>query len=148
MNDYSEIQNAFLDGLEEAYSIMFTDRVGLSLLDEESTKTNVYEETLEKVYKSPINLVGKITTTFAQGEDPIEGVQIDAVISVPTKQLISNQIPHETGADLETLKKGKMLYRDFEYLVEKVVPKTFVADMWQVYDFHCRVEKNPSLRGD
>ena len=148
MQDYSEIQNAFLDGLEEVFSIMFTDKINLSLLDEESTKPNVYDETPKKVYKSPIPLVGRITTTFTQGEDPIEGVQIDAVITIPTKQLISNQIPHKTESDLETLKKGKMSYGEFEYLIEKVKPKTLVADVWQMYDFYCRVEKNSSLRGD
>lgn len=147
MQDYSEIQNAFLDGLEEVFSIMFTDKIKLSLLDEESTSTNVYDETTEKVYKPQIPLVGKITTTFEQGENPIEGVQIDAIITIPTKQLISNQVPHKSDLDLETLKKGKMSYGDFEYLVDKVVPKILVADMWQMYDFYCHVDENSSLRG-
>ena len=148
MQDYSEIQNAFLDGLEEIFTIMLTDKINLSLLDDESTIVNVYDEASEKVYKPHIQLVGRITTNFTQGENPIEGVQIDAVITIPTKQLISNQIPHKSESDLETLKKGKMSYGDFEYLIEKVKPKTLVADMWQMYDFYCRVEKNSSLRGD
>ena len=147
MQDYSEIQNAFLDGLDELFSIMFTDKIKLSLLDEESTKVNIYDESPNKVYTSPISLVGRVTTTFTQGEDPIEGVQIDAVITIPTKQLISNQIPHESDDDLETLKKGKMSYGEFEYLIEKVTPKTLIADKWQMYDFYCRVEKKTSLRG-
>ena len=147
MQDYSEIQNAFLDGLEEVYTIMFTDNIKLRLLDEEETVTNVYGESSEKVYAPPIPLVGRITTTFTQGENPIEGVHIDAVITIPTKQLISNQIPHKSDSDLETLKKGKMLYGDFEYRIQKVTPKTLVADMWQLYEFHCYVDKNSSLRG-
>lgn len=141
------IQNAFLDGLEEVFSIMFTDRLTLSLLDEENTQTNIYEETPSKVYLDPIPLIGRIQTTFTQGEEPVEGVQIDAVITIPTKQLITKNIPHETDEDLETLKKGKFAYGGFEYLVEKVVPKTLVADMWQMYDFNCRVEKKSSLIG-
>lgn len=141
------IQNAFLDGIEEIFSIMFTDRLQLSLLDEESTQTNIYEETDNKVYSTPISLIGRIQTTFTQGENPVEGVQIDAVITIPTKQLITKQIPHETNADLESLKKAKFAYDGFEYLVEKVVPKTLVADKWQMYSFECRVDKKSSLIG-
>lgn len=143
-----DIQNAFLDGIEEVFSLMFTNRLSLRLLDEESTKTNIYEETPDKVYRDPIALIGRIQTTFNQGEDPIESVNIDAVITIPTKQLISNQIPHETREDLETLKKAKFIYDDFEYLVDKVVPKTLVADKWQLYDFMCHVDKNTSLGGE
>ena len=141
------IQNAFLDGIEEIFSIMFTNRLLLSLLDEEETIVNIYDETTDKLYLDPISLVGRIQTTFTQGELPVQGVQIDAVITIPTKQLITNQIPHQTEADLETLKKGKFSYDGFEYLVEKVVPKTLVADKWQMYDFMCRVDKKSSLTG-
>lgn len=141
------IQNAFLDGIEEIFSIMFTDRLQLFLLNEEDTYVNVYDETLDKVYFEPIPLIGRIQTTFEQGENPVEGVQIDAVITIPTKQLITNQIPHQTDADLEILKKAKFSYDDFEYIVERVVPKTLVADKWQMYDFRCRVDKKYSLTG-
>lgn len=143
-----EIQNAFLDGIEEIFSIMFTKRIELSLLNEEATKVNIYDETPKKVYQDPISLVGRIQTTFTQGENPVEGVQIDAVITIPTKQLISKQIPHQTDKDLETLKKGKFSYDGFEYIVEKVVPKTLVADKWQMYSFECRIDKKTSLGGE
>ena len=142
------IQNAFLDGLEEVYSIMFTNRLELRLLDEDETEVNIYGESPEKVYQNPIQLVGRIQTTFEQGDDPVEGVKIDAVITIPTKQLISNQIPHQTEENLETLRKAKFSYDGFEYLVEKVVPKTLVADKWQLYEFSCRVDKKTSLGGE
>lgn len=143
-----DIQNAFLDGIEEVFSIMFTDRALLCLMDEEATQTNVYDETPEKFYQDPIALVAKITTTFEQGELPIEEVQIDALFTVPTKQLITNLIPHETEEDLETLKKGKFVYDGTEYLIAKVKPKTLVADKWQMYDFSCYVDKKTSLKGE
>lgn len=141
------VQNEFLDGIEEIFSIMFTDRLKLSLLNEEATSVNVYEETSKKVYRDPIQLIGRIQTTFTQGELPVESVQIDAVITIPTKQLITKEIPHLTEEDLETLKKAKFSYDGFEYLVEKVVPKTLIADKWQMYSFECRVEKKSSLTG-
>lgn len=139
------IQNAFLDGIEEIFSIMFTDRLLLSLLDEEETIRNIYDETSKKVYSNPIQLIGRIQTTFTQGEDPVEGVQVDAIITLPTKQLITKKIPHQTMEDLETLKKGKFSYDGIEYLIEKVVPKTLVADKWQMYDFICKLETKSSL---
>jgi len=142
------IQNAFLDGIEEIFSIMFTDRLYLSLLNEEETTVNVYDETTSKVYHSPTQLIGRIKTNFNQGENPVESIQVDAVITIPTKQLITKDIPHETHADLETLRKGKFTYDDIEYIVDKVVPKTLVADKWQMYDFHCRVDKKTSLGGE
>lgn len=142
-----EIQNAFLDGIEEVFSIMFTDRLNLSLMDEEDTITNVYGETKKKQYLSPIPLIGKIITTFTQGENPVESVGVTAVITIPTKQLITKGIPHSTEKDLETLRKGKFEYDGIEYLIEKVVPKTLVADKWQLYDFNCSVDKKTSLGG-
>ena len=141
------IQNAFLDGIEEIYSIMFTDRLRFSLLDEQATSVNVYEETIDKKYLDPISLIGRVQTSFTQGKEPIESVQIDATITIPTKQLITNELPHTTESDLETLRKGKFEYDGFEYLVEKVVPKTLVADKWQMYDFMCKVDKKSSLTG-
>ncbi len=139
------IQQAFLDGIEQVFSIMFTDRAEFSFLDEEASEPNIYGEAVTKVYKDPIPLVAKVTTTFTQGDLYVEGVHIDAVFSIPTKQLITKEIPRETPEDLEVLKKGKFSYAGFDYLVKKVSPKTLVADMWQVYDFECYVESNSSL---
>ena len=140
-----EIQNAFLDGIEEIFSIMFTDRLLFSFLNERATKVNVYEESLEKVYQEPIQLIGRITTTFTQGEDPVESVQTKAVITIPTKQLITHKIPHQMESDLETLKKAKFSYDGFEYVIDKVTPKTLVADKWQMYEFACHIDKKTSL---
>lgn len=126
---------------------MFTDRLQLSLLSEEDTLLNVYDETPRKVYSPPIQLIGRIKTTFTEGEDPIESVQTKAVITIPTKQLITKSVPHQTESDLETLRKAKFSYDGFEYLVDKVTPKTLVADKWQMYEFGCSVDKKSSLGG-
>lgn len=143
-----EIQNAFLDGIEEIFSIMFTDRLQLSLLNEEDTSVNVYEESSEKVYYDPIQLIGRIQTNFVKGEHPNEGVLSDAIITIPTKQLISKGVPHQTLNDFETLKKGKFSYDGFEYLIDLVEPSTLVADKWQMYKFTCRDKAKTSLGGE
>lgn len=141
------IQNAFLDGIEEIFSIMFTERAIFYPFDREgTTPDSLYQETSDKKYKEGIPLVAKITTTFEQGQEYVEGVQINALITIPTKQLITKNIPHTQDSDLEYLKQGKFEYDGFSYLVAKVHPKTLVADIWQMYDFYCFVDKKSSLR--
>lgn len=145
MRNYSDIQRAFLDGTEEIYEVLFTDRLKFSLLNEEETKYNVYGETVNKVYHDPVQLVGRVQTTFDQGENPIEGIQVDAVITIPTKQLMRNDLSHEQEEDLETLRKGKFAYGGFEYLIHEVKPRTFIADKWHTFAFVCSVDKKTSL---
>ena len=67
------IQNAFLDGIEKVFSIMFTDRALFCPLDLENTSPDsLYQETSDKKYKEGIPLVAKITTTFEQGQNYVE----------------------------------------------------------------------------
>lgn len=141
-----EIQNAFLEGIEEAFSIMFTEETELRFLSDE-TEVNIYDEATEKKYGEPIKLVAKVKTDFVQGDLPIQGVQIDAIFSVPTKQLISNNVDRVTLSDLETLRKCKFSYAGLDYLVKKVQPRTLIADEWHIYDFYCAIESQSSLKG-
>lgn len=142
------IQNAFLDGIEEIYSTLFTDSVYFSYLDEDMTETNVYGESREKRYLTPIKLVGRVNTSFEKGNEYVEGINIDCVITIPTKQLITYNIPCETEEDFEVLRKGMFTYGSIQYLVTKVSPRTLIADKWHLYDFHCSVDKKSSLGGD
>ena len=136
------IQKAFLDGINLAFSIMFTQEVELFLMDDRKTDINIYNETPLKRYQDKgYKLVAKVLTTFEQGEQPIEGVQVDAVITVPTKQLILNGISRSTEEDLSILSRGKISYKGIDYLIHHVVPKTLVADEWQMYDFICFIDK-------
>ena len=136
------IQQAFLDGINEVFSTMFTESVKLYLMDEESTKVNVYDETEKKAYLEVCDLVAKVTTTFTEGELPVEDIKVDAVFTIPTKQLIINNLSRATMDDLKNLSKGKISYRGIDYLIHRVVPKTLVADEWQMYDFICYIEKS------
>lgn len=140
------IQNAFLDGMEEVYGALFTDVLTFSFLDEEKTKTNIYGETQEKVYSDPIQLIGKVNTDFKQGEQPVEGVHIDCTVTIPTKQLITNNIPRTSEDDIEKLKKGKFTYKGYDYLIALVSPRTLIADEWHFYVFSCYVDTNSSLK--
>lgn len=137
------IQQAFLDGINDVFSIMFAENIKFKLMDEGLTDLNIYKEAVEKFYDNfnVYELVAKVTTTFAEGELPIEDVQVDAVFTVPTKQLIQHSLPRTTMEDLKTLAKGKLEYKGITYLIHRVVPKTLVADEWQMYDFICYIDK-------
>ena len=97
------IQKAFLDGIDEIYTALFTDSIYFSFLDEDETEINVYEESREKKYTEPVKLVGRVNTSFEQGGEYVEGINIDAVITIPTKQLITKKIPCDTKEELELL---------------------------------------------
>ena len=43
------LNEEFLEGIYEVYSTLMTNQIFLKLLDEDSTDTNVYEETTQKI---------------------------------------------------------------------------------------------------
>ena len=138
MSFYSEIQNAFLDGMEEVFKIMFTDSVLFQFMDEERTATNVYDESPEKVYSEhAYSLVDKVVLTTEHGEGPVSTNNVSCIITIPTKQFITNQIPRVTEEDLKKLEKGIFTFKGEKYLIDSVNPKTLVADEWQFYEFKC-----------
>lgn len=136
-----DIQEAFLEGLEEVFSIMFTDRCNILLLDDRKTKTNIYGESKTKVYKEPIPLVCKVVLSTEKEENPHFSNKVSAVITVPTRQFITNEIAHTSKEDLELLEKAAFEYDGLMFEVSKVNPKTMVADMWQIYEFSCIMPK-------
>lgn len=143
MSYYSEIQNAFLDGMEEVFHILFTDSIVFQFLDEEATVTNIYDETSEKVYSSTeYSLIGKAVLTSEHGEEPVSTILVNCTITIPTKQLIKNQIPRATEEDLHKLEQGIFTYKGMRYIIDSVNPKTLVADEWQFYEFKCHLEKS------
>jgi hypothetical protein len=137
------IQREFLDGMNEVFTSIFNNDVMLYLMDEENTVVNkLYGETPKKVYKEPTALAAKVVTNFKKDELPEMTVNIDAVITVPTKQLMINNVPCDTMSDLETLKKGKISYKQVSnYMIERVRPKVLIDDEWQFYEFYCYVPK-------
>lgn len=143
----TDIREEFLEGIDEVFSIMFTDngaeKVKFHFMDDEATKINdVYRETDLKVYKDPIELVAKVVTHFTKEDLPSMDMEIDAIITVPTLELIKKEIPRHTLADLKTLTRGKFSFKDVDpYNVERVVPTTLVAGEWQFYVFYCQIPK-------
>ena len=136
-SERASIKAAFKSGMDVLYKTMFTETIYLYLLDETKNTTNIYGETSQKVYKSPYALTAKVATANEQGEAEVQTVQDAIVITFPFGQFEDKSIPCSTDADLAILQKALIEYKGFIYLVDKVLPKTQVADTFLFYEFDC-----------
>ena len=137
-----KISEEFLDGIYEVFDTLMTDFIYLKLLDENSTVTNVYGESAEKKYLSPIQLVGKFSLSVQQGEQYVEGVQDYVTATIPTKGLLDAGVDI-TPQNYETLQKGVIHYKGVDYEIHEVRPTVNIDDVFQFYVFYC---KKPKVR--
>ena len=134
------LSEEFLEGIYEVYSTLMTNQIFLKLLDEDSTDTNVYEETTQKKYLDPIQLVGKFSLSMEQGEQVVEGIQDYVTATIPTKNLLDNNVDI-TPENYETLKKGAISYKGVDYNIVQVRPIVNIDDVFQFYVFYCEKPK-------
>ena len=134
------LSEEFLEGIYEVYSTLMTNQIFLKLLDEDSTDINVYEETTQKKYLDPIQLVGKFSLSMEQGEQVVEGIQDYVTATIPTKSLLDNNVDI-TPENYETLKKGGISYKGVDYNIVQVRPIVNIDDVFQFYVFYCEKPK-------
>ena len=134
------ISEEFLDGIYEVFSTMMTDQIFLKLLDEKNTVTNIYEETKQKNYLDPIQLVGKFSLSMSQGEEEVEGTQDYVTATIPTKSLLDNNVDI-SPQNYHTLEKGVIHYKGVDYEIKQVNPTTNIDDVFQFYVFYCEKPK-------
>lgn len=134
------LNEEFLEGIYEVYSTLMTNQIFLKLLDEDSTDTNVYEETTQKKYLDPIQLVGKFALSMEQGEQVVEGIQDYVTATIPTKSLLDKNVDI-TPKNYETLKKGAISYKGVDYNIVQVRPIVNIDDVFQFYVFYCEKPK-------
>ena len=134
------LSEEILEGMYEVYSTLMTNQIFLKLLDEDSTDTNVYEETTQKKYLDPIQLVGKFSLSMKQGEQVVEGIQDYVTATIPTKSLLDNNVDI-TPENYETLKKGAISYKGVDYNIVQVRPIVNIDDVFQFYVFYCEKPK-------
>jgi hypothetical protein len=141
-----QLQKDFLKAIQEIYTEMFTSEIYLYLMDTANTAVNqVYKETVIKRYQYPINLVGRVKLNPDHSEIPVEAINIDAMITIPTKELDDKKVSH-TPEYLEDLKKAKFEYKGVGYLIDTIYPMTNLADEYLTFNFLCKKEKNKSVR--
>ena len=139
-----DIRKEFVDGIQEIYTTLFTDGVndGLKLYRlSKNTKPNVYGEQKYKLYEKPILLVCNAILTPTLGDNTIEEVKDVAVFKVPLKSLEDNNID-VTHEDLDSLRDCVIEFHNVFYTVENVSPKTFIKDVYLVYQFDCKEDKD------
>lgn len=134
------ISEDFLEGILEVYSTMMTDQIFLKLLDESNTITNIYEETKQKKYLEPIQLVGKFSFSLSEGEEVVESTQLFATAKIPTKSLLDNNIDI-SPQNYSTLEKGVIQYKGVDYEIKQIKPTTNIDDVFQFYEFGCEKPK-------
>lgn len=143
----NDIQQAFQDGIEEVFSTLLCNHLFMSFLDETQTvEHSVYEETTEKVYGEPYELIAKVDYSHPKGEGAEETVIRQATFKVPTKQFTTLGIPFLQEEDWERMRKAKFTYEGTEYECDEVTPSTLVADLWQFFIFSCTEAKKDSIR--
>ena len=141
-----EIQKAFLEGINEVYSTLFTDGkqdgVKLYLLDS-STKGGIYRESKVKRYKRPVLLVCKAQLNPSKTDESVESeIKTHPKFTVPTQSLLDNGIECQKECDLDTLKRGYMEFHNSFYEIKNVTPNTFLADTFMTLLFECEYRKD------
>ena len=134
------ISDEFLDGIYEVYSTLMSDQIFLKLLNEGKTSTNVYNETTDKKYLAPIQLVGKFSMSMTQGEEVVEGIQDCVTVTVPTKSLLLNNVDI-SPSNYDTLNKGAISYKGVDYNIIMVKPTINIDDVFQFHVFYCEKPK-------
>ena len=136
-----EIQDAFVDGIHEVFTILFNegvaDGVYFYALNPNCKTDNVYKERLGKQYLEPKLLVAKATITTLDPTDTFRVVTHRGTFRVSYKSLRDNNVDVSLK-NLKELEKGLMKYKDTVFEIEKIVPTTYVEDVFLTYEFHCK----------
>lgn len=141
------IQNAFIEGINEVYYLMFTDRVKMYLWNPDANVSDdVYAEEFVKHYFEPIEIVAKVQMFTLESERYIEKANVGYTITVPVKQFLVNNIPFYNDSDLRYIEKSMFEYNGLKMVSNRVNPKTLVADIWQFFDFQCYGMKPDVIR--
>ena len=147
-HDYRDIQTEFYEGIDEIFTEMFSDKIEIHLMDvdRQIPSLNIYDEAVmvsEKFYFPPIAVVGSFVESTALSKENEIVFDRAVTIRIPAKQLVDNEIPHETQEDLDYLLKAKFSFKHFKHITIAVIEcTTMVADMFQVYTFRGSIPKD------
>lgn len=143
---YQDIRKDFVDGVQEIFTTLFnngsetSDGVYLYLLSSQRS-TNVYGERKYKSYQEPKLLVCQAKLNPMYGEQTMEEIKDQAEFVVPLKSLQENglEVTHEA---LEEMRKGVLKFHDTVYIIDNIIPKAYVEDVFLMYRFICTEDVN------
>lgn len=140
-----DIQKDFIEGTQEIFTTLFNfgkenkdgsiDGVSLYLLSD-NVDTNVYGETKNKTYQKPKYLEVQVILVPTIGEQDVEYINEKATFVITYKSLLDNKID-VSNKGLEVLRKGLLKYKDTFYLIDNILPKAYVEDVFLFYHFVC-----------
>lgn len=146
MTELDEVKEAFLDGIYEIFSSIFTITCEWDLWDNSKEPSNVYEEDKDKIYLPSIETPCKLVVSSSASEDGLIDGKLYSVITVPTKTLVTNSIPFNNNDDLNYLLKSKFVIGGLTHFPYSVTPKVYVGNIYQMFEFKCTTS-NPEMNG-
>lgn len=138
------IRKSFFKGMNKVFKTLFTEVCAYHYLVSPEETENIYQERVIKEYGEPIFLSASVRTDFKKGDLPIEAVNVDCIITVPTQQMLDNGLIVESPPHLDVLndlQKGKFVYNGIEFLISYVSFGTHIGDSFQFYKFYCYIAK-------
>ena len=140
------IRQDFLEGIQEIFTTLInngdeeTDGVFLYLLSEKNTTNRTYKESKYKTYQKPVLLVCKAEIAPTHGEETVEEVKDRAEFTVTYPSMIEHglSVTHEA---LEEMRRGVMKFHDTWYVIDNIIPKAYVEDVFLMYRFQCTEDK-------
>lgn len=136
-----EIQEAFVDGIHEIFTTLFnegeSDGVYFYPFNPNCKSDNVYKELIGKQYLDPVLLVAKVNLEVEDPQEDFRVVTHRGKFRVTYKSLMENKV-NVNLTNLKELEKGLMKYKDMVFDIQKIVPMTYVEDVFLTYEFHCK----------
>ena len=136
-----EIQSAFVEGIHEVFTTLFNDGVSDGVyfypFNPNCKSDNVYKERIGKEYLDPVLLVAKVNLEVEDPQEEFKVVTHRGRFRVTYKSLMENKIDTSL-TNLKELEKGQMKYKGMMFSIEKIVPMTYVEDVFLTYEFYCK----------
>lgn len=134
------IRNDFIEGVQEVFTTLFNngsenDGVFFYALSDK-TEVGLYQEQKYKVYKDPVLLVCKAEITPTQGAEDVEEIKDSAEFTVTLKSLMNNNLG-TSQSGLAEMRKGVMKFHGVFYIIDNIIPKAYVEDVFLMYRFQC-----------
>lgn len=145
----SNIQNAFINGIDEIYTKVFTDGINDGVYYYpyvDNPNKGIYQEDRFKEYGEPLLLVARVIVTPEVKEQDVKEPIAKAVITVTFKSLRDNGLDTSIQ-NLKELKKGYLRYKDTYYEIKKIKPQSFIADTYLTYAFECEEDLEVTREG-
>jgi hypothetical protein len=109
------------------------------LIIEETPISNIYTESLDRVYGEPIYLTGKEEMTASDPITAAEKDRITAKFTFPYKTFLDNDIDVSLE-NLPVINRGRLEYLDKGYSIKTITPRTFITGIFLFYTFDCEQE--------